>query len=195
MNNSSSDSLLSILLSSLGWIFLVVISAFFFLFAKPQYYQQGAKDQHQVDIETVDSALNIVDVVDAIPAVVRRKLDGKLVVESTLRPANPLRALFPRVRDVILTESTQYLDRTAKTQEQYTAEVAAAGGDPQGIAPFIETAGSLDNINEGDEILIVPTEVENVAYLQTMTAHQIIRNITPQPDLSELSLPQELLDR
>lgn len=195
MNNQSSDSILSILLSSLGWVFLVAISAFFFLFAKPQYYQEGAKDQHQVDIEAVDSALNIIDDVNAIPGVVQRKLDGKLVIESTLRPANPLRPLFPQIRDVILTQSTQYLEREVKTQEQLAADIAAAGSDSQSVVPFIENPGSLDNINEGDEILIVPTEVENVSYLQTMTAHQIIKNITPQQDLSEVRLPQEVLDR
>lgn len=190
MNNQSSESLLSILLSSLGWVFLVAISAFFFLFAKPQYYQEGAKDQHQVDIETVDSAMNIIDEVNAIPAIVQRKLDGKLIVESSLRPANPLRALFPQIREVILTESTQYLERAIKIEGQF-----AADGDSQSAAPFVETTGSLESISEGDEILIVPTEVENIVYLQTMTAHQIIINVTPQPDLSEVRLPQEVLDR
>jgi len=193
MNNSNSDSLLSIFLSSLGWVLLVAMSAFFFLVAKPQYYQQGAQDQHQLDVEVIDKAFEISgDVVDAIPASIVRILDGSLTVESNLIPGNPLRPLFPAMRGVTLTESTQFLERSGKTAEEFQAEVEASTEGGADVLPYTEVVGSIENIAEGDLILIVPEETENIGYLETMTAYQIIKDVTPETTTVPSDLPVAL---
>lgn len=182
----------SLLLSSLGWILLVVISGFFLLFLKPQSYRQGLDDQYQTDLNRIDAVIGVDETaVDGVSGQVQRVVGDKIILNSQLQPQNPLRAAYPATREVVILDATKVTLRTLISEEEYSQRLAQASNQ-EGVLPFDETPGTIEDIVNGASILVIPASLENLVYAEQIPAAEIIVDVStivttepPAPPVAE----------
>ena len=180
MNN---ESLLSLLISSLGWILLVVASALFFAVGQPYYlkqgYAQGLKDQLATDSAKVVSRLNLPNdqQLSMLTGSIKDLSSDSFTMQSNEQPVNPLTDPYPSSRQVTFDAATVVKDRRVKTQAEINQDLANHVPNP---LPFVETDASLTDLKAGEQVLIT-ADSANIGYMTTIHAKEIYINVTPAP--------------
>ncbi len=183
MNNTTTESVLSLIISSLGWILLVAASAVFFLVGQPHYYKlgyvQGDHDRFASDLARVQQRFNIPTetTLDTLLGHIKEVKASSLIIETDAQPTNPLLDPYPTVREVTINSATIIRARRAKTQAEVEQDRLAKKAD---ALPFVESAFSFDQLAVGDEILVIAT-TQDISYAETLTAKELYKNTTPNP--------------
>lgn len=177
--NNSSESIASLVVSSLGWIILVVAALVFFLFGQPYYYkkgyEQGAADRHAYDMQRVQQRYNLPNdgALDAVSGRIKEIRGNVMVVETAEQPINPLLDPYPVVREITVTEQTVVKARRLKTE----AELARDANDPEAL-PFVESDATIAALAVGDEVMVTSAD-ESISYAQSFIAKEVFKNATP----------------
>ncbi len=181
MENNS--SVLSLMLSSLGWILLVVMTAVFFFFGQNYYYQMGLADgkafQLQEDIAKVDQQLGgaiSTGPQTQVTATVKAINGNTLQVNAINQSPNPLGAAnFIEERTILITGDTQIVLQVPKDPQVYAQEIEAArqdntSGQIIALQPFTEEIVSLDKIQLESTIVVQGVNQEDLSKMSEITA-------------------------
>jgi len=181
MENNS--SVLSLMLSSLGWILLVIMTAVFFFFGQNYYYQRGVEDgravQLQEDIAKVDQQLGgaiTSGPSTQISAIVKEIEGNRIRVNAINQTPNPLGSSdFVEERTIVITSETQVVRQIPKDPEVYAQEIDVARANSQEgevvtLQPFTEEVVSVDALEVEQTIVVQAQSQEDLSAMTEITA-------------------------
>lgn len=181
-----SNSPLSLLVSSLGWMLLIAVIGGFLWYGRPYYYQQGLQDQYDYDVAFLDDYYGITG-----EGSEEAPLQGYLVdiegdqlifdVENVFD--NPLKPQG-EVQTVLLTDQTSFVVAYQKTKAEYDQYIEEHKEEVEqsGLVPlYKEEPGTIEDlvIDGRISILVPPGEDKNAETITALT-------ITYYPDFETI---------
>lgn len=153
----------SMLLSSLGWILLVIGAGVFLWYGRPYFYEQGRMDQFESDVQTVDAYLYAgtgqqPGTPDQPVVGILSSIEGdKLMIRTEQALINPLVPERDSTKTVLLTAETEIVIGHQLTTEQFQArfqQAQANGGNLSDLSPVNQVPGTLADLELGDRIAV-----------------------------------------
>lgn len=164
MANNENYPQSSMLVASLGWIFLVIAVGVFLLVVQPYYfdrgYQLGKYEQLQEDIKIVDNYFGG-DLPSDAPIVgqITSISDSSFVIEVEPTIQNPLIDRSGDMKTILVDEATDIQVGRYLGPEEYDArvrEAEARGQSPETVSPIVEGTGLFTNLEVGQNVSVTP---------------------------------------
>lgn len=163
MENDNHNNV-SLMLASLGWVFLVAAVITFFLVGQPYFYrqgyQQGLYDQRIADQQTYNESVGIPAIEDpATPlSVVITNIEGNiLTVNLDDRTPNPFDLDTDRSWKLVIEEDTQLIKRVPLLREEVEEllqEAVDSGGTIAFVDPYEDYPMILEELKAGDGVVV-----------------------------------------